>query len=128
MRVHERGTFGFIAGTAIWVYCILVNTGEEYITIFSNMTFELDGAPVVAFSHVPNPNGEQYLYNQTVFSQTGLSNTDHTLVMTAVLGSEPSLLLFDWAMYTCVGWVPRADRQINVSAFRLEALKTILPR
>ncbi|KZT74171.1 hypothetical protein DAEQUDRAFT_761607 [Daedalea quercina L-15889] len=87
-------------GTAIWVYCVLVNSGEAYITIYSNMSFELDGSLAGTFSHVPNPDAQQYLYNQTVFGKTGLSNTDHTLVMTAELGSEASVLLFDWAMYT----------------------------
>lgn len=50
--------------------------------------------------HTPDPSEEQYLYNRTVFSRTDLSNAEHTLVMTAVQGSQPSVLLFDWAVYT----------------------------
>lgn len=99
-RVSSSSLNDALLGTAIWVFCVLVNTGEPYITIYSNISFELDGAPVGGFSHTPNPNATQYLYNQTVFSKTGLSNTDHTLVIAAVQGSAASLLLFDWAMYT----------------------------
>ncbi|KAI0736638.1 hypothetical protein C8Q72DRAFT_768914 [Fomitopsis betulina] len=92
-------TFSF-QGTAVWVYCILINSGPEYVTINSNISFELDGASAGVFSHNPDASGPQYLYNQTVFSKTGLSNTNHTVVVTAVQGSSASVLLFDWAMYT----------------------------
>ena len=88
----------------------------------------LDGDLAGTYQHNPDSRDAQYLYNIVVFSKEGLSNQEHTLVMSAEYGTKQSLLLFDWAMYTCVGWVPRADRQINVFAFRLEALKTILPR
>ena len=92
-------------GTAIWVYCILVGSAEQsYLDYYESiMNFELDGAPETSssFSHSPTgANGPEYLYNQTVFSKTGLINTDHTLVMTAAPGSNPSVILFDWAEYT----------------------------
>lgn len=82
------------------MFCVLVNSGPPYVTINSNISFELDGASAGTFPYNPDPSGPQYLYNQTVFSKTGLSDTDHTLVLAAVQGSDPSLLLFDWAIYT----------------------------
>lgn len=64
------------------------------------MQFELDGVRVDSFSHSPDNNREELLYNQTVFSTTGLAGTVHTLVMAAAPGSNTSLILFDWAEYT----------------------------
>ena len=91
----------FWSGTAIWVYAIVVNNANPSATIiYTNVTFQLDGAHAGTYTHVPNSNANKYQYNVTAFSQTGLSNEHHTLVMTAVQGSQPSLLLFDWAMYT----------------------------
>lgn len=84
------------------MFCVLVNSGPPYVTINSNISFELDGVSADTLAYNPNPSGPTYLYNQTVFSKTDLSNTDHTLVIAAVQGSGPSLLLFDWAIYTYV--------------------------
>lgn len=72
------------------------------MTIFTNASFELDGVPSGTFQHTPDANEDQYLYNVVVFSKVDLSHTNHTLVITAEMGSTESLLLFDWAMYTCV--------------------------
>ncbi|EPT00090.1 hypothetical protein FOMPIDRAFT_1123150 [Fomitopsis schrenkii] len=87
-------------GTAIWVYCILANTAGTGVTIFTNASFELDGAIAGTYEHDPAPSQGPFLYNISVFSKTELSMAEHTLVMTAVQGSEPSLLLFDYAVYT----------------------------
>ena len=82
----------------------------------SNISFELDGTLEGSFLHVVDTSGgfkslppheglgydiePAYLYNQNVFSKTGLDNQNHTLVMTAMRGANASLLLFDWAQYT----------------------------
>ena len=106
-----------VAGTAIWVYCILVESAlPQYTAAFgSNISFELDGHLEGLFTHVLNDtfgdsskrrqlevsaklDGE-YLYNRTVFGITGLNNQNHTLKMTAVRGTNASILLFDWAQY-----------------------------
>ena len=88
-------------GTAIWIYVILANSAAaSYDIIFTNVTFVLDDVIAGTYDHVPSPTASQYEYNVTAFSKTGLDNKDHSLVMTAVQGSMPSLLLFDWAMYT----------------------------
>lgn len=80
---------------------IVVNNATSSSTItYTNTTFQLDGVAVGTYTHVPDSSASKYEYNVTAFSKTGLSNEHHTLVMTAVQGSKPSLLIFDWAMYT----------------------------
>lgn len=88
------------SGTAVWIYCILVNSGKPFVTIATNTTFEVDGAPAGEYKHTPNKTNEQYLYNVSVFSRTDMSMEEHVLVMSAMQGSAPSLLLFDYAVYT----------------------------
>jgi len=88
-------------GTDIWVYCIIVNSASAAdIVTFTNVTFELDGAMAGIYTHEPDATADQYVYNVSVFSKMGLSNTEHKLVMSTVQGSQSSALLFDWAMYT----------------------------
>lgn len=91
-----------LPGTAIWVYGILANSADRGVTIFTNASFELDGLPLGNFEHVPQPEQEQYIYNVLLSSKTGLNNTEHTLMMTAMQGGNSSLLLFDYAVYTSV--------------------------
>ena len=97
------------AGTAIWIFCILVNRASTGTTILTNVSFELDGdaATTKPYEHIPDPSRGPYLYNITAFERTGLSIGEHTLVMTAIQGAKPSLLLFDYAVYT---WVVRHTR------------------
>ncbi|KAI0736641.1 hypothetical protein C8Q72DRAFT_791036 [Fomitopsis betulina] len=59
-----------------------------------------DGEPAGTYTHFPNPDDAQFIYNLNVFSQTELENAEHTLVMTAIQGAQPSYLLFDWVQYT----------------------------
>ena len=49
---------------------------------------------------MPQPEQDQYLYNVLLWSETGLENIEHTLVISAAQGESPSLLLFDYAVYT----------------------------
>ena len=87
-------------GTAVWIYCILVNSAGPEITIFTNITFEVDGVLAGTYHHIPDSAQAQYLYNVSVFQKTDMSQQEHVLVMSAMQGSEPSLLLFDYAVYT----------------------------
>ena len=73
----------------------------------------LDGSPAGTYQHIPDPEDAQYLYNIVVFSEEGLSNELHTLVITAEQGSEDSLLLFDWVMYTCVRCVSKSIAKLK---------------
>ncbi|KZT06163.1 uncharacterized protein LAESUDRAFT_726375 [Laetiporus sulphureus 93-53] len=83
-------------GTAIWVYCIIPFSQVNVVT-FVNLTFELDGDYVGAFSH----QSDDYMsYNITVYSNTSMENQDHTLVMTLRNDIDASVALFDWAQYT----------------------------
>ena len=89
------------AGTAIWIFCILVNSAGPYVTVFTNITFEVDGVYAGKYEHIPDLIQESYLYNVSVFQKTDMSPVqEHVLVMTAMQGSQPSLLLFDYAVYT----------------------------
>ncbi|EPT00073.1 hypothetical protein FOMPIDRAFT_1123279 [Fomitopsis schrenkii] len=93
-------TIGF-TGIAISVYGVMANPpSQNGSVLFTNATFELDGEFVGTYSHFPNSNADQFEYNVTIFSVSGLSNTNHTLVVTDAQGSELSLLLFDYAKYT----------------------------
>jgi hypothetical protein len=66
------------------------------------------GSPFVFNSTVPgrSPNDPavSYLYNQLVFSATGLANTKHQLVLSApIIGGTPilgNIVLFDYVIYT----------------------------
>ncbi|KZT68206.1 hypothetical protein DAEQUDRAFT_344606 [Daedalea quercina L-15889] len=84
------------SGTAIWVYCIMPNY-EPYSGTVIDIGFDLDGGSAGTFTFL-NPVGrlDSFVYNVTVYSATGLTNTQHTLVMTPINSS----LLFDWAEYT----------------------------
>ena len=88
-------------GTAISVYAVLANPpSESGSVLFTNVTFELDGNLVGTYSHIPDPCAEQFEYNITIFSTSGLNNMNHTLTMTDAQGAQMSLLLFDYAKYT----------------------------
>ena len=89
----------FPAGTAIWAFFILANTGGTNITIYTNASFELDGV-MDTYTYIPNPPQGPYTYNVSAFQRTGLDIGEHTLVMTAMQGSQASILLFDYAVYT----------------------------
>lgn len=98
--LNRTANESLILGTAIWIYCILANNASAGVTIFTNASFELDGAIVGGYEHNPDPSQGPFLYNVSVFRKTDLSNAEHTLVMTAMQEPEPSSLLFDYAVYT----------------------------
>ncbi|KAJ7117433.1 hypothetical protein C8R44DRAFT_626506 [Mycena epipterygia] len=85
-------------GTGIDVFCILANTVQGAATT-TDLAFTLDGSPQQPFSHTPDSTFS-YLYNQNVLSVSGLAQASHQLVITT--DSSGSLLLFDYARYTCV--------------------------
>jgi hypothetical protein len=79
-------------GTAIYVFNILVRG------IRTDVNITLDGKLVDRFNMVGGPN-KQYSYNVTVFARDGLSYGEHTVGIVAG-GSDSSLMLFDFALYT----------------------------
>lgn len=82
------------------MYVILANTGDTGIVILTNTSFELDGVIVHTFEPIPDPSKGTFTYNVSAFQQSDLNIGEHTLVMTAVQGTQASLLLFDYAVYT----------------------------
>ena len=83
------------------MYGVLANPpSQNGSVLFTNATFELDGSLAGTYSHVPDPDADRFEYNVTIFSASGLNNTNHILVVTDAQGSQLSLLLFDYAKYT----------------------------
>ena len=86
-------------GIAIWVYCAVVEGGGSGQVTETNINFSLDGDDMESYVNSPSTSSAAatFNYNVTVFSQTALANTEHTLVMTMQPGSW---IAFDWAEYT----------------------------
>lgn len=69
-------------------------------TVGTNLIFTLDGSQAGAFNHSPSGNSD-FLYNQSLFSQSGLSSSAHTLIVAASAPSGgSSAVLFDYFTYT----------------------------
>ena len=85
-------------GTAVYVYNALANTvtGADTAT---NLTFSIDGARVGTFFHAPSTSTD-FEYNEPVHVSTNLQDQEHTLIIQAVGDVSPSLILFDYVVYT----------------------------
>lgn len=59
----------------------------------------MDGKLVGTYQHIPTTSVD-YQYNVPVYVNTSLSNQQHVLTMEAT-GTNASLILFDYADYTC---------------------------
>lgn len=84
-------------GTAVYVYNVVPNTIPGANT-FMNISFAIDGETVGQFLHVPDSISE-IMYNHLVYANTTLSDSPHTLVMSAS-GSNESFIFFDYLLYT----------------------------
>jgi hypothetical protein len=89
-------------GTAIYVFFILSNANSHGngTTTNTQCNFTLDGQPVGTFSHNPDMSTFDLEYNVTVFSQTGLTNTSHQLLVLVNDYPNSTFINFDWAIYT----------------------------
>ena len=65
----------------------------------TDMVFLLDGVQVGTLEQPPT-NDTTYLYNQVVFSQTGLSSGSHTIRIEVGHNDTRSLILLDRIIYT----------------------------
>ncbi|KAJ6476366.1 hypothetical protein C8R45DRAFT_834004, partial [Mycena sanguinolenta] len=83
-------------GTGIYFFGGVPNTVPNAITVV-NLTFSLDGAFAGSYTHIPDPTTSTFLYSVPMLAMADLSNTTHTLIAEAQV---PSLLIFDYAMYT----------------------------
>ncbi|KAI1791561.1 hypothetical protein LXA43DRAFT_1010776 [Ganoderma leucocontextum] len=84
-------------GTAVYVYNVIPNYLKGAHTVV-NLSFSIDGQTVGQFTHTPD-SSSTILYNHLVYSNTGLSDSVHTLVM-SVLENDQSLIIFDYLVYT----------------------------
>lgn len=87
------------AGTAVYVYFILDDQQVQPTTSGTYFNITLDGQPAGDFNHNPIGNGE-FEYDALVYSTEGLPNQNHTVSLSSDGESQPSLLLFDYAIYT----------------------------
>ncbi|KAJ7662906.1 hypothetical protein B0H17DRAFT_952938 [Mycena rosella] len=82
-------------GTAIYLFCIIPNTVPNSATTVS-LAFTIDDTSHGGYNHAPDASSD-ILYAVPVLSAEALSNEPHTLVART---AEPSLFIFDYAMYT----------------------------
>lgn len=87
-------------GTAVYVYFILDNHVISGSTTATSFNITLDGQFADLFEHNPNDTAG-FIYNSLVYSAENLKNQNNTVVLTSS-GDPASLLLFDYAIYTCV--------------------------
>jgi hypothetical protein len=89
------------SGTDIYVFGIIANlvntpSGKAYTNV--NLDFSVDGSSIGSYSHTPTTSTDLQ-YNVPLLAYHGLTNGPHTLVVSLQL---PSVILFDYAVYTWV--------------------------
>lgn len=85
-------------GSAVYAFFITSPVLTTTTTTQTHLNFTLDNTLVGAFDFTPDASST-YTYNHSVFSKAGLSDAEHTLVMTTG-GTTAALLLFDYVIYT----------------------------
>lgn len=73
-------------------------SGVEF-TSTADISFYVDGKLSGNFTYTP-PGDDSFLYNITLFSKTGLDSGFHTFMLQNGGGSVPSLVLFDYMVYS----------------------------
>ncbi|KAL5512944.1 hypothetical protein ACEPAH_3342 [Sanghuangporus vaninii] len=93
-------TFRF-TGIGISAYFIVPDRAQGSASVDTSLTFTLDGSQAGTYTHSSSGSSD-FLYNQRVFSSSGLSNGDHTLVVSAGATSDggSTAVLFDYFVYT----------------------------
>ncbi|KIJ96144.1 hypothetical protein K443DRAFT_107695 [Laccaria amethystina LaAM-08-1] len=101
-------------GVAVYAFFITSPVLTTTTTTQTHLNFTLDNALIGAYDFTPDASST-YTYNHSVFSKTGLSNGEHTLVMTTG-GTTAALLLFDYVIYTRTFdfHVPRISRILHL--------------
>ncbi|KIK61830.1 hypothetical protein GYMLUDRAFT_165617 [Collybiopsis luxurians FD-317 M1] len=94
-------TFEF-TGTAIYIFFVLANAPPPGVGATTAVNFTLDGSIMGTFNHSPNRSAPAFQFNESalVFSQTGLENISHQMVISTA-GNEQIFVDFDYALYTC---------------------------
>jgi hypothetical protein len=88
------------AGTAIYVFFILVNHAGDGITALTLANFTLDGTNPELYQHPPDLMRTYIDYNQLVYSKQDLVNAEHTLVISTSDANYGVYVNFDYAIYT----------------------------
>lgn len=100
-------------GSAVYVYFILDDHIISDSTTATSFNITLNGRFVDSFEY--NPNGAaDFIYNSLVYFAENLDNHTSTVVLNSS-GDPPSLLLFDYAIYTYVLPFTTAARTIKPS-------------
>ena len=88
-------------GSAVYVFNLVANTVKGgSTTTFTNLTFHLDGELVGNFTHSPISSAPIIEYDVTVYSNSSLEHTQHTLDIMSASDTADSLILFDYIVYT----------------------------
>jgi hypothetical protein len=86
-------------GTEVSIYFILANLVPGATTL-TECHFTVDGATESPFQHKPDQDSKDILYDQRVFSKTGLANKKHDIKISTSGLNFGVFLNFDYAIYT----------------------------
>ena len=88
-----------LSGTAVYIYCILTRSSSSP-NGNTDMTFFIDDQEVSSFSQASNGD-KTYLYNQIVFSWSGLDgSTSHNVRLESGHAGRQALVMLDRIVYT----------------------------
>ncbi|KAJ3877177.1 hypothetical protein F5051DRAFT_465219, partial [Lentinula edodes] len=89
------------SGTAVYVFCIMLNSATYPIFGASDISFHMDGVPVNTYQNSPTENLDTYTYNVPVFAMPSLEYGTHSLmIQNGVANGTDALILLDYIVYT----------------------------
>ncbi|KIK59374.1 hypothetical protein GYMLUDRAFT_245442 [Collybiopsis luxurians FD-317 M1] len=112
----------FFYGTAVYVYCIILNSVTTPIFGESDMAFYVDNVQVNTYRNSPTENLGTYNYNVPVFSLSSLEFNLHNLtIQNGVANGTNALILLDYIAYTADATVantslPSATSPVSTSS------------
>ncbi|KAL5531406.1 hypothetical protein ACEPAG_4283 [Sanghuangporus baumii] len=88
-------------GVAISAYFIVPDRPQGIASVDTSLIFSLDGAQAGSYNHTPSGSSD-FLYNQSLFSTSGLISSEHTLEVSASADANggSTSVLFDYFVYT----------------------------
>ncbi|KAL5537164.1 hypothetical protein ACEPAF_987 [Sanghuangporus sanghuang] len=88
-------------GVAISAYFIVPDRPQGIASVDTSLIFSLDGVLVSSYNHTPSGSSD-FLYNQSLFSTSGLISSEHTLEVRASADADggSTSVLFDYFVYT----------------------------
>ncbi|GAW06177.1 hypothetical protein LENED_008080 [Lentinula edodes] len=87
-------------GTAVYVFCIMLNSATYPIFGASDISFHMDGVPVSTYQNSPTENLDTYTYNVPVFAMPSLEYGTHSLmIQNGVANGTDALILLDYIVY-----------------------------